>query len=148
VAETLKLLTGQFDKLHGQLLQFDLWENQLRQISIASIREAESANNCRTCGQRIFDFLNVRGGQMLMTLCGRNAVQIAPPGRTQLDFSRLAERLRASGEVSYNRFLLRLALKEGEQAYEITVFPDARSIIKGTADPAIARSLYARYIGA
>jgi adenylyltransferase/sulfurtransferase len=29
----------------------------------------------------------------------------------------------------------------------MTVFPDGRAIIKGTQDPAIARSLYARYIG-
>ncbi len=32
--------------------------------------------------------------------------------------------------------------------YELTVFPDGRAIIKGTTDPGIARSLYARYIGA
>ena len=31
--------------------------------------------------------------------------------------------------------------------YEITVFSDGRAIIKGTRDPAVARSLYARYIG-
>ncbi len=148
VTETLKLLTGQFDKLHGKLLQFDLWENQIRQIAIAGIRRSDSASDCRACGQGIFDFLNVRGGQMLMTLCGRNAVQIAPPRSTQLDFSRLAERLRASGEVSYNRHLLKLIVREPTGEFEITVFPDARSIIKGTADPALARSLYARYIGA
>ncbi len=32
--------------------------------------------------------------------------------------------------------------------YELTVFPDGRAIIKGTTDIAIARSLYARYVGA
>jgi adenylyltransferase/sulfurtransferase len=30
----------------------------------------------------------------------------------------------------------------------MTVFADGRAIIKGTRDPAVARSLYARYIGA
>jgi adenylyltransferase/sulfurtransferase len=30
---------------------------------------------------------------------------------------------------------------------EITVFPDGRAIIRGTSDPAIAQSLYSRYIG-
>ena len=29
----------------------------------------------------------------------------------------------------------------------MTVFADGRAIIKGTKDPAVARSLYARYIG-
>jgi adenylyltransferase/sulfurtransferase len=32
--------------------------------------------------------------------------------------------------------------------YELTVFADGRAIIKGTRDPGVARSLYARYIGA
>jgi adenylyltransferase/sulfurtransferase len=31
--------------------------------------------------------------------------------------------------------------------YEPTVFPDGRAIIKGTSDPGVARSLYARYVG-
>jgi molybdopterin-synthase adenylyltransferase len=46
--------------------------------------------------------------------------------------------------VSYNRHLLKFAV----EGCEMTVFPDARSIIKGTADTALARSLYAKYIGA
>ena len=29
----------------------------------------------------------------------------------------------------------------------ITIFPDGRAIIRGTDDPAVARSLYARYVG-
>jgi adenylyltransferase/sulfurtransferase len=29
----------------------------------------------------------------------------------------------------------------------MTIFPDGRAIIKGTDDPGLARSLYARYIG-
>lgn len=31
--------------------------------------------------------------------------------------------------------------------YELTVFPDARAIIKGTDDEQVAHSVYARYIG-
>jgi adenylyltransferase/sulfurtransferase len=30
----------------------------------------------------------------------------------------------------------------------MTIFPDGRAIIKGTIDVGIARSLYAKYIGA
>jgi molybdopterin-synthase adenylyltransferase len=29
----------------------------------------------------------------------------------------------------------------------LTVFPDGRAIIKGTQDPAVARGIYAKYIG-
>jgi len=45
--------------------------------------------------------------------------------------------------VSYNEFLLRFIVDN----YELTIFPDARAIIKGTDDEQVARSVYARYIG-
>ena len=61
----------------------------------------------------------------------------------KLDFPTLAERLRPVGDVSYNEFLLRCTI----DGYELTVFPDARAIIKGTDDEQVARSVYARYIG-
>jgi adenylyltransferase/sulfurtransferase len=31
--------------------------------------------------------------------------------------------------------------------HDLTVFSDGRAIIKGTHDPAVARTLYAKYIG-
>jgi adenylyltransferase/sulfurtransferase len=46
--------------------------------------------------------------------------------------------------VRANEFALRVVL----DAYELTVFPDGRAIIKGTTDVGVARSLYARYVGA
>ena len=55
----------------------------------------------------------------------------------------LAERLRPVGQVSFNEFLLRFIVDD----YELTIFPDARAIIKGTDDEQVARSVYARYIG-
>lgn len=139
VAETLKLLTGQTDNLHGSLIQFDLWQNSFTRLKL---RERTPA--CPTCVQQRYEHLTARGGQMVTSLCGRNAVQITPATATQLDFAKLAAQLRAAGEVSYNRFLLKLKTNE----HEITVFADARSIIKGTEDVNVARSLYARYIGA
>jgi molybdopterin-synthase adenylyltransferase len=35
-----------------------------------------------------------------------------------------------------------------ESGLALTVFPDGRAIIKGTTDSAVARSIYARYVGA
>jgi adenylyltransferase/sulfurtransferase len=55
----------------------------------------------------------------------------------------LAERLRPVGQVSFNEFLLRFIV----DGYELTIFPDARAIIKGTDDEHVAKSVYARYIG-
>jgi molybdopterin/thiamine biosynthesis adenylyltransferase len=139
VAEALKILTSQFEKLHGSLLQFDLWEN-----TSTRLRLRERPEDCPACRQGRYDFLTVRGGQLVTTLCGRDAVQISPSAAVQVDFAELAGRMRDAGEVSYNRFLLKF--KSG--GHEITVFSDARCIIKGTDDPNVARSIYARYIGA
>ena len=38
-------------------------------------------------------------------------------------------------------------LKFFRDPYEMTLFPDGRAIIKGTTDTAVARSLYARFVG-
>ncbi|MDQ3011355.1 MAG: thiazole biosynthesis adenylyltransferase ThiF, partial [Acidobacteriota bacterium] len=72
------------------------------------------------------------------------AVQITPAAAHQIDLADLAGQLRDVGEVSYNCYLLKLKTIE----HEITVFTDARCVIQGTDDPNVARSLYARYIGA
>ncbi|HSO74884.1 MAG TPA: thiazole biosynthesis adenylyltransferase ThiF, partial [Blastocatellia bacterium] len=93
--------------------------------------------------RRAFEFLRGVGRQVTTTLCGRNAVQIAKPGTGLVDFAELAQRLSKAGEVHFNDFLLRVRVED----YDITVFRDARSIIRGTTDPAVARGLYARYIG-
>ena len=55
----------------------------------------------------------------------------------------LKQRLEALGEVRANEFALRFF----PAPFEITVFPDGRAIIKGTSDTAVARSLYARFLG-
>ncbi len=140
VTEVLKLLTGDTEKLHRSLLQFDLWENKFTKLSIQGLR---GRNNCRACELGQYDFLNSRSGQLVMSLCGRNAIQITPAKTTEIDFAGMAEQLRSVGEVSYNRYLLKFR----SEGHEITLFPDARCIIKGTDDPNVARSLYSRYIG-
>jgi adenylyltransferase/sulfurtransferase len=48
-----------------------------------------------------------------------------------------------TGIVRHNDFIL----KFWHEPYEMTLFPDGRAIIKGTTDTAVARSLYARYVG-
>jgi adenylyltransferase/sulfurtransferase len=138
VTEGLKILTGQLEALHGGLLQFDVWRNEWRRISPGSPRP-----DCKTCGQHQFETLEATGHQSAAVLCGRDAVQISPSQPTNIDFGNLAAKLRPSGEVSFNDYLLRF--RTGD--IEVTVFKDARSIIRGTHEIAAARSIYARYIG-
>jgi adenylyltransferase/sulfurtransferase len=139
-AEALKILTGQKEKLHNSLIRVDVWDFELSRTSLANFT---GQDDCPVCAQNEFEFLRGAGRQVAVSLCGRNAVQIARTSASQVDFKSLADRLRPLGEVVFNDFLLRFRV----EGYDITVFRDARSIIKGTNDINIARGLYARYIG-
>jgi adenylyltransferase/sulfurtransferase len=138
VTEVLKILTGNFDALHGSLMQIDIWQNDWRKI-----RLREPSKDCPTCQQKRFEFLEADGQDFVTTLCGRDAVQVSPPNTVQIDLEELAGRLGKLGEVKQNEYLVRF--KNGE--YELTVFRDARAIIRGTDDQTVARSVYAKYIG-
>jgi adenylyltransferase/sulfurtransferase len=136
VAETFKLLLGQVERLHGMLAAFDVWENRYQAVRPVLDRE------CRACQKHEFVHLK-RGANDLTTLCGRDAVQVHPGEARGLDLEALEARLARFGPVKNNRFLLRGRLER----YELTIFTDGRAIIKGTDDPAVARGLYAKYIG-
>jgi len=136
--EALKILL-QSDKISREMFWMDLWENTSERL------ELPRDPACPTCGQHMYEFLETLSEPRSTSLCGRNAVQVRGGRRGDLiDLAALAERLHAVGEVAHNAFLLRLQV----DGYELTIFPDARAIIKGTDDEKIARSLYARYIGA
>ena len=76
-----------------------------------------------------------------------NAVQVSHRVAGRLSFDDLARQLGVSGQVSFNKFLLKFQLEEKGEPYEFTVFPDGRAIIKGTSDADRARTLYAKYVG-
>lgn len=136
--EALKILVaGPFPAgLRRTLLSFDLWTNEHAEVSALNPRPG-----CRACGER--DFVHLAGeGRPHITLCGRNSVQIHERQRP-IDFAEMDRRLRPHGVVRHNDFVL----KFWHDPYELTLFPDGRAIIKGTTDSAVARSLYARFIG-
>jgi len=138
VTEALKLLTGEVAQLHNSLMQIDVWRNEWRKISPGS-----PSPDCVTCGLKRYEALEPTGDDFAAILCGRNAVQISPKHPTRVDFGALAERLRGAGDVKFNDYLLRF--RAGN--YELTIFQDARSIVRGTDEITTARSLYAKYIG-
>jgi adenylyltransferase/sulfurtransferase len=135
-AEALKLLAGRTDALHGRLISADVWTGHFQSVRIAR------NPNCRACAHREFTYLDGQA-QPHITMCGRDSVQIHERTRN-LDLTMLKSRLSPTvSDVRYNEFLLRFRIPP----YEMTVFSDGRAILKGTKDPAVARSLYARYIG-
>jgi molybdopterin-synthase adenylyltransferase len=138
VSEALKLLTEHDDDLHGSLMQFDVWRNEWRRISVGP-----PVVDCPTCALHNFITLDADRTDFAAVLCGRHAVQVSPAEPAQINLTTLSERLAGSGEVKLNDYLLRF--RTGE--FEMTIFPDARSIIRGTDDVATARSLYAKFVG-
>jgi molybdopterin/thiamine biosynthesis adenylyltransferase len=133
--EALKFLVGARSKMRRTLLSWDVWTNERAELDATHPRAG-----CRACSR---DFVHLAGeGRPHITLCGRNSVQIHEQSRP-VDFAELTTRLQPHGNVRHNEFVL----KFWREPYEMTLFPDGRAIIKGTADTAIARSLYARYVG-
>ncbi|QEG41196.1 ThiF family adenylyltransferase [Roseimaritima ulvae] len=127
----------------AEVLSLDLWQQRVRTIKIPPVR-------CAACSLGHRDFLH---GQMAAAadrsavLCGRNAVQVHAPEQaasTRLDLAAVAARWQDIGSVDENAFFVRLHL-EDEQS--LTLFRDGRAVIGGTEDLALARSLYARYVG-
>jgi molybdopterin/thiamine biosynthesis adenylyltransferase len=136
--EAMKFIVDGADSPHLRrtLLSFDVWRNEQAEISAAQPRAG-----CRACAER--DFIHLAGeGRPHITLCGRNSVQIHERQRP-IDFAEMDRRLAPHGTVRHNDFVL----KFWHDPYEMTLFPDGRAIIKGTTDTAVARSLYARYVG-
>ena len=134
--EAIKMLVGANERVRRTLLSFDVWTNEH-----AEVRAENPRPGCRACGMR--DFTHLAGeGRPHITLCGRNSVQIHERHRP-VDFSEVSLRLKPHGAVRHNDFVL----KFWPEPYEMTLFPDGRAIIKGTTNTAIARSLYARYVG-
>jgi adenylyltransferase/sulfurtransferase len=138
VTEALKLLTGHEADLHQSLMQFDVWRNEWRRISIG-----QPLSDCSTCAGHEFATLESDSPDFAAVMCGRHAVQVSPSQPAHINLTTLGERLSVAGEVKVNDYLLRF--RTGE--FEMTIFEDARSIIRGTDDVATARSLYAKFVG-
>ena len=136
-ADALKILAAGVESVDGRLTTMDVWSGEIRQVD-APGRDPD----CLCCARREFVWLD-GSRRAPISLCGRNAVQIHERSRP-LDLAQLESALLPLGEVRANDFALRFF----PTPYEMTIFPDGRAIIKGTSDIGVARSLYAKYVGA
>jgi molybdopterin/thiamine biosynthesis adenylyltransferase len=138
-AVNLKYLSGARAAMRRTLISHDLWTNDRSELKAAGTPRAD----CAVCGPE-HDFSHLRGeGRPHITLCGRNSVQIHEHSRA-IDFADLAGKLSPHGTVRWNAMLLRFS----RAPYTLSVFPDGRTLVQGTTDVGLARSLYARFIGA
>ncbi len=152
--EAMKLLTGNRKDLSPFLFSFDMWDNRWQQLNV---KKAKEIADCPCCKHKNFEYLSGKFASSTTSLCGRNAIQISrSAGDTangvKVDFDRIAANLRNVGKASFNKFMLKCPIVEGEgerrKEYELTLFADGRAIIKGTNEATVARNLYAKYVGA
>jgi adenylyltransferase/sulfurtransferase len=138
-AEALKILSGRLDRLSRRITTAEVWDNRIEAIDLPA-RDPR----CLCCSQRDFVYLEGKLGADATTLCGRNSVQIRRRDGVRVNLEEVALRLQSLGAVEQNRFLLRADIDN----FRLTIFADGRAIVGGTSDPAVAKSLYARYVGA
>jgi len=145
VTEALKLLTGQPHLLRRTLISFNLW-NLTSSAALDRSEISTSTPNpaCAVCGDRTFAHL-AGEGRPHITLCGRNSVQIHEHSRP-VDLRAMHTRLSRQTDIEdlrANDLLLRF--RRGPLTF--TLFNDGRALVTGTTDIALARTMYARFIG-
>lgn len=145
-AIAIRILAGHADDVPHRLHVVDVWDTSFRSVDLGPLRAGRTCPAC-DAGERAWLKGQFRSTSTI--LCGRNAVQITPPEKLQLSLDELTERLRASGDVTANSFLVRVTLPgwNDRDSMELTIFPDGRAIVRGTDDPAVARSVYSRCVG-
>lgn len=138
VAEALKFLTGNLNPEDVRLTAYDVWSHRFQRIDVGQ----EATATCPVCSERQFEYLD---GTPLrtITLCGRNAVQLIPGVKGDIDFAQLSKSIAAFGSVQFNDFLLKCS----SPPYELTLFKDGRAIVKGTEEAGTARSVYSKMVG-
>lgn len=146
VTEALKYLTGHPEKMRRTLLSFELWTpSRTGGIDQSEIAADSPDPDCVVCGGRTFSHLEGRG-RAHIGLCGRDSVQIHEHHRP-VDFAAMRRRLERNADVEDLRGN-DLIVRFRRGSYTVTVFGDGRAIVQGTTDVAVARTLYARFVGA
>lgn len=140
VAEALKILAGKLEAVHRGFRMLDVWRNTFRQVDLGRARQGQG---CAACGDGRFEFLDAHRTGRTLRLCGRHAIEVLPPQPMTCSLAELENKLSIAGRVEANPFMIRCTLPE----YTLNVFADGRAIIQGTQDPAVAKSLYAKYVG-
>ena len=133
--EAFKIMQGKSPL--KELLFLDVWQGDVQKIKVKKNPE------CECCGKHRFEFLHARRRKLVVSLCGRNAVQIVPSRPLKGDLKELRKKLSRLGEASWVDGLLRFKAK----GVELTVFPDGRTIVGGTTDLAKAKTTFSKYVG-
>ena len=94
-AEALKILSGHREAVSRRLTIIDLWDNQIRAVDLARLRDS---GDCRVCKHSEFVWLSGERGDTSAVLCGRNAVQLSAAAGTTASLDEIAARLEGVGQ--------------------------------------------------
>ncbi|MWC26948.1 ThiF family adenylyltransferase [Paenibacillus sp. MMS18-CY102] len=140
-AEALKWLSGNRQAMNPSLLQADVWNNRWLQVRM----DQSKRTDCPACAHHAYEWIGEQHDYAAAALCGRNTVQITPDKPMQLTLESLARRLAPAGQVTVNRFLLRIQLAQSELS--LVVFPDGRALVQGTDQIIEAKRIYTQLLG-
>lgn len=116
--EAMKILVGA--EVNRELITIDVWSDVFHHLAI------EPRRDCPACNGR-YEFLEKPFAIKTTSLCGQSrAVQVIDTEVNKIALDELAARLRNSGDVSYNEFMLTFSTGDNE----IIIFPDGRAIVK------------------
>ena len=139
VNEAMKLLGLGLDQANRSLTVVDCWEPRFRTLNLESLAK----KGCAVCREGRYRWLNGEIGTQAHVLCGRNAIQLRVPLEQAWDLALLAERLQPHGELTLNRYLVRVT----NERFTLTLFPEGRVIVAGTEDVALAKTWLRQAIG-
>lgn len=137
VVEALKYLVGDEENIRKSLLTLNIWNHHIYEL-----RFTTNDPECPTCSKKEYPALLGHTKQEIVSLCGRDTVQIHM--KSSFSLEEWEKKLQKVLKVQLTPFLLRAETDEG---YKLVLFPDGRVLVQGTEDLTVARTLYAKYIG-
>jgi adenylyltransferase/sulfurtransferase len=135
VTEAFKILQGK--EPTKELIVLDVWQGELQKIKVRKNPE------CDCCGKRDFAYLQAKERKLVVSLCGRNAVQIVPARPLRDGLGDLQKKLSKAGRAE----IVDGVLKFRARGVDLTVFPDGRTIVGGTTDLSKAKTAFSKYVG-
>lgn len=138
-AQALRILVGDQGATARGMMQLDAWSG----VSRLAFTHAKRRPDCASCGTGEWPAIQ-RSGPRLVSLCGRDAVQIRPGTHCAVDLELLAGQVARTGNpVGRHHNWLRFEA----DGCRFTVFADGRTLIQGVDDGDRARALFDRYVG-
>jgi molybdopterin/thiamine biosynthesis adenylyltransferase len=120
------------------LVVLDVWQRSFESLPLADLADVD----CPACNGT-YEFLQGKPRTRVTSLCGQNAVQIWNAAAVGMPLAQIRDRLSLLGPVEGNEYMVRFPV--GEQ--ELVIFYDGRTIVRGTRDERVAKTLYAKYVG-